>query len=197
MAQPSSTLFVQNLDESLRKDGALLGFEQRKRGQLTVRGRLEEGRLPAVFDPWQGHRRRRPQRGQDEGFGARRLQVRTSLPLSERELRKAVGTCKGLPKLCVGWTDRVCWAGSWCASPHLARTQADRARQRISYAKGRSHATIKQDAGEEVLYLVKMGLKDPDTLQDISDPAKGGRMLVSGAQASNVGLSSRWPLLQD
>ncbi|KAI9608584.1 hypothetical protein H4Q26_004767 [Puccinia striiformis f. sp. tritici PST-130] len=56
---------------------------------------------------------------------------------------------------------------------------------KITYAKTQSHATIRQIAGDEVLYHVKLGLKDPNTLQDMNCNVTG-KMTVSGAQAANM-----------
>lgn len=56
---------------------------------------------------------------------------------------------------------------------------------KISYARTKSHATIRQIAGDEVLYHVKLGLKDPQSLQD-KNSKLGGKMTVSGAQAANM-----------
>jgi hypothetical protein len=83
------------------------------------------------------------------------------------------------------------WHGSglaWCASaiitiPAPLFTYA--LIQKITYAQNQSHATIRQVAGDEVLYHVKLGLKDPNTLQDKNSKVTG-KMTVSGAQAANV-----------
>ncbi|MBW0465076.1 hypothetical protein O181_004791 [Austropuccinia psidii MF-1] len=56
---------------------------------------------------------------------------------------------------------------------------------KITYARTQSHATIRETVGEEVLYHVKLGLKDPNTLQDIN-PKMTGKLTVSGAQAANL-----------
>lgn len=56
---------------------------------------------------------------------------------------------------------------------------------KITYAQNQSYATIRQVAGEEVLYHVKLGLKDPNTLQDKNSKVTG-KMIVSGAQAANM-----------
>ncbi|KAG0144460.1 hypothetical protein CROQUDRAFT_660030 [Cronartium quercuum f. sp. fusiforme G11] len=53
---------------------------------------------------------------------------------------------------------------------------------KISYAKKRSFATVKQIAGDEVLYQVKLGLMDPNTLTDITKT----KLTVSSAQAANM-----------
>lgn len=98
------------------------------------------------------------------------------------------GTCKARPKQCDGSTAPVFSDAKWSVFTPLSHpTRPDFVvpLQRISYAKGRSHATIKQEAGDEVLYQVKMGIKDPDTLQDIVGGGKS-KMVVSSAQASNV-----------
>ncbi|KAH9824864.1 hypothetical protein DFH28DRAFT_877964 [Melampsora americana] len=53
---------------------------------------------------------------------------------------------------------------------------------KITYALKRSFASIKEIAGEEVLYQVRLGLIDPETLQEVGR----SKLTVSGAQAANV-----------
>ena len=48
--------------------------------------------------------------------------------------------------------------------------------KRISYAKSKSHAVIKEEEGPEALYLVKIGLHE----------AKQPKLVVSGAEKANM-----------
>ncbi|CAH7671020.1 hypothetical protein BY996DRAFT_4584092 [Phakopsora pachyrhizi] len=57
---------------------------------------------------------------------------------------------------------------------------------KITYGLTRSYATIRQLAGDEILYQVRLGLKDPQTLKDIDPKYSSNKLTVSGAQASNI-----------